>query len=151
MLPRSDCATAGAGTVSATVATAIAIERLIAITASRVPCSDVLKNTLSVGPSSCGLEDVRIGVTDDRQPCRHAGAGEADAMPGLRGGVDDVALVSDEERHRSDLEFHLTLEDEPELRSGQMQVPQIVVSRRRLPGRIASDDVRDADVDVAAV
>src|SRR5204863_5347069 len=72
-------------------------------------------------------------------------------MPRLRRSLNNVALVGNERRHRSDLELVLALENDPEFRASQMEVPEVVFPGRRLRFRIAPDDVRDADVDIAAV
>src|SRR2546426_7036619 len=109
MLPRSDCANDREGVARAAVASTIAIKRVITISSSV---------RLLVRASSRRLVHMGVRVADDRQPRRHAGAGETHTMPRLCWRVCDVPLVGNEDRHRPNLEFHLAFENEPELGTG---------------------------------
>ena len=60
---------------------------------------------------------VGVRIPDNRQTSRHPGTDVARTMPGLRRGVDDIALVRNEDRDRPYLELVLTLEHEPEFRA----------------------------------
>src|SRR3954469_15242154 len=61
-------------------------------------------------------------------------------MPRLFRHIDDVALIGEEDRQRADTVANLPLENEPELRPLQVEVP--FVARVRLLW-LAADDIRD--------
>src|SRR4029450_12428657 len=57
----------------------------------------------------------------------------------------------DESRHRANRKFHLPFEDEPELRTGYVQVALVAGHWGRLSLRIAAKNIRNADVYIVAV
>ena len=66
---------------------------------------------------------MRIGIAHDREPGRHAVTHVPRPMPRLCRRVDDVTLVRHEERHITDQELVLPLENEPRFGTCQMEVP----------------------------
>src|SRR5918995_5511373 len=67
--------------------------------------------------STAGCVHMGVRVSHNREPRRHSVTDMARAMPHLRRCIDDVSLTRHKDGHVTDLEFVLSLEHEPELRS----------------------------------
>src|SRR5208337_655440 len=81
-----------------------------------------------------------------RQAAGQFGAGEARAMPGLLGSVNDVALVGDEDGKRADLVLHFAEQDEPELGRFLVKTAFVGVGGGALLLGIADDDIGDGPI-----